>query len=275
MKVTVLMENTRGERECLTEHGLSFYIETAKHKLLADTGAGNRFLQNAGRLGVDVRQVDTVVISHGHYDHAGGLPGFAGINPEAEILMRGSAGGEFYHQNAEFEKYIGIAPEIMELPGIRLIEGDQRIDEELFVFGNVTGRRLWPSGNRELKVKKDGVFFQDDFQHEQYLVIEENGEKKPVLFSGCAHNGILNILDRFREIYGTDPGAVFSGFHMRKKSDYTREDIETIEKIGRELSNTKTRFFTGHCTGEIPFQVLKECMGEQLVYIHSGDEVIL
>lgn len=275
MKVTVLIENTRGERTCLAEHGLSFYIETAKHKLLADTGASNRFLQNAGTLKVDLREVDMAVISHGHYDHAGGLMDFAEINPKAEILIRSSAGGEFYHQNAEFEKYIGIAPKIMELPEVRLIENDQRIDEEIFLFGNVTKRRLWPSGNRELKVKKDGIFFQDDFQHEQYLVIEENGEKKPVLFSGCAHNGILNILDRFEEIYKMEPAAVFSGFHMRKKSDYTREDIETIEEIGRELSRTRTRFYTGHCTGEIPFQVLRECMGEQLVYVHSGDEVIL
>ena len=118
---------------------------------------------------------------------------------------------------------------------------------------------------------------QDEFEHEQYLVIDERpcGERKPVLFSGCAHNGILSILDRFRELYGRDPEAVFSGFHMRKKDDYAREDIETIEEIGRELSRMKTRFYTGHCTGEIPFRILKRYMGEQLVYVHSGDEVSL
>ena len=73
------MENTCGARECLFEHGLSIYIETGLHRLLVDTGASDAFLTNAGRLGIDLRAVDTVVVSHGHYDHAGGvipMPGY-------------------------------------------------------------------------------------------------------------------------------------------------------------------------------------------------------
>ncbi len=277
VRVITLIENTQGERMCLAEHGLSFYIETSKHKILADTGASDAFLENARRLEVCLEQVDTAVISYGHYDHAGGLLSFVKENPGAEIWIRRLAGEEFYHKTGEREKYIGIAPEVMKLSQVKAVDGDQRIDEELFLFGNITKRRLWPSGNRELKVKKEDIFLQDEFEHEQYLVIDEMpcGERKPVLFSGCAHNGILNILDRFRELYGRDPEAVFSGFHMRKKDDYAREDIETIEEIGRELSRMKTRFYTGHCTGEIPFRILKRYMGEQLVYVHSGDEVSL
>lgn len=273
MKIINLIENTQGSGGCLAEHGLSFYIETKKHRLLSDTGASDAFLENAMRLGVDLRQVDTLVLSHGHYDHAGGIMEFAKINPRAAILMQREAAGPYYHKNDTIEKYIGIDPQILNLPQVELIEGDKRIDEEIFLFGGVSGRRLWPSGNRELKVKKDGGFYQDEFLHEQYLVIERLGGE--VLISGCAHNGILNILERFRQIYDRDPEAVISGFHMRKKSGYGEEDLETIRKIGGELKKMETKFYTGHCTGEIPFQILKECMGEQLTYVHSGDEIFL
>lgn len=273
MKIVNLIENTEGSRGCLFEHGLSFYVETSKHKLLVDAGATDAFIKNAEKLEIDLKQIDMVILSHGHYDHAGGILGFAKKNPNARILMQRSAGEEYYHRNDVITKYIGIDPQIMELPQVELIEGNKKVDEEIFLFGGVTGRKLWPSGNRELKVKKGEEFFQDEFLHEQYLVLEENSRR--VLISGCAHNGILNILEKYREIYGADPDIVISGFHMRKKSGYTEEDMDTVRKIAEELKKTDTIFYTGHCTGEIPYQILKESMGDQLVYVHSGDEICI
>lgn len=271
MRIVNLIENTPGNSGCLCEHGLSFYVETKKHKLLVDTGATDAFITNADKLGVDLKQVDIVILSHGHYDHAGGILGFTGINPDARILMQRLSGEEYYHQNDFMEKYIGIDSRIKKLPQAEWIDGNKRIDDEIFLFGGVTGRKLWPSGNLELKIKKEDGFYQDDFLHEQYLVLEE--DKRRILISGCAHNGILNILDRFREIYGTNPDIVISGFHMRKKSGYTDEDLKVIRQIGMELAKLNTRFYTGHCTGEVPYQILKEYMGEQLCYVHSGGEV--
>lgn len=273
MKIVNLIENTKGDKECLFEHGLSFYVETANHKLLVDTGATGAFMENADKLGVDLSQVDTLILSHGHYDHAGGVLSFAKVNPGARILMQQNADGEYYHKNDEIEKYIGIDPRIMELSQVELIEGNKKIDEEIFLFSGVTERKLWPLGNKELKVKKEGCFYQDEFIHEQYLVLMENGKR--ILLSGCAHNGILNILEKFREIYKTDPDAVISGFHMGKKSGYTGEDMEMIQKIGRELKKTDTVYYTGHCTGERPYEVLKEIMGSQIIYVHSGDTIKL
>ncbi len=271
MKIINLVENTQGSSCCGAEHGLSFYVETLKHKILVDTGATELFLLNAEKLGVDLCQVEMVFLSHGHYDHAGGILAFADRNPGAPIFMQSTAGEAYYHKNDALERYIGIDRRIMELPQLKLIEGDKRIDEELFLFSGVTGRRLWPAGNRELKINREGEFIQDEFVHEQYLVVEENGKK--ILISGCAHNGILNILEKYREIYGTDPDAVISGFHMRKKSDYTEEDLTVIKEIAKELKQTETKYYTGHCTGELPYQIMKECMGEQLFYVHSGDEI--
>lgn len=273
MRIINLMENTKGAEGCVWEHGLSFYIETKKHKLLADTGASEAFLKNAVVLGIDLRRVDTVILSHGHYDHGGGLAAFAVLNPRAGIWMHRGAGEAYYHKTEQMEKYIGISPEAGSLTGIEWVEGDRRIDDELFLFGRVSGRRLWPEGNRELMRKAGDVFRQDEFLHEQYLVVEENGKR--VLVSGCAHNGILNILDRYREIFGNMPEAVVSGFHMSRKSGYGERDLALIRETARELKTLDTRFYTGHCTGEIPFQVMKEEMGEQLRYVHCGEEIRL
>ena len=100
-----------------------------------------------------------------------------------------------------------------------------------------------------------------------YLVIKYE-QNKYILISGCAHNGILNILDSFREIYGTDPSIVVSGFHMIQP-EYTEDDLQEIRETAVELSKMDAVFYSGHCTGEIPYRLLKEIMGEKLKAIRD------
>ena len=118
------------------------------------------------------------------------------------------------------------------------------------------------------KTEEDMV--QDDFAHEQCLVIHEG--TKSVLLSGCAHHGILNILDRYRELYGGDPDVVISGFHMMKRHGYSDADITMIIDTALELRKLRTVFYTGHCTGVEPYNAMKKLMGDKLHYVHSGDE---
>ncbi len=273
MRIVNLVENTAGRPGCLSEHGLSFYIETNKHRLLVDTGASGAFIKNAGICGIDLKKIDLLILSHGHYDHAGGILEFAAINPGADIYMQRKALGEYYHRTEEGERYIGVDPKISELPQLTLLEGDCRLDDELALFAGVTGKKLWPEGNLELKCRRGGSFVQDDFSHEQYLVVSEGDLH--VLVSGCAHNGILNILERYEALYDGAPSAVISGFHMRKKGGYLPQDVEVMEETARELKERDTVYYTGHCTGEYPFEVMKAILGEKLVYVHSGDEIRL
>lgn len=266
MKITVLMEDSSFRPGIAAEHGLSLYLETEKHRRLLDTGASALTLQNADALGVDLTAVDTVVISHGHYDHAGGLLSFAERNPDAEIYLNAGAGGAFFHG----EKYIGIDRKILNLPRLHPVPDPfLEIDGELSLFSAIGGRRLWPEGNRELTEEKDGKRTQDVFSHEQCLVVREGN--KTLLASGCAHNGILNILDRYRELNGSYPDAVVSGFHMIKKSGYGEADLAGIRQTVEELKTLPTVFYSGHCTGDLPFEVMKEIMGESLRRITAGD----
>lgn len=271
MRIVNLMEDTKGAEGCIYEHGLCFYIETKKHKVLIDTGASKAFLENAKVLGIDLLQVDTVIISHGHYDHTGGLLEFAKLNSKARIYMRDSASKGYYSIKEHGEKYIGIDLEIMSLPQLTLVEGDMRIDEELSLFTNVTGRRFWAKGNLLLKRKEADVLVQDEFDHEQCLVV--NCEGKSYLFSGCAHNGVLNILERYREIYQDNPHMVVSGFHMIQQ-EYSVEDIENIRQTAKELVELDCIFYSGHCTGQVALDIMKEIMQEKLQQIHSGVEIM-
>ncbi len=268
MKIINLIEDTAGDCGCLYEHGLSFYIETAHHKLLLDTGATDAFLANAEKKGIDLTAVDTVIISHGHYDHAGGVLAFSKINPNAKIYIHKNAVGEFYNLKNGGTKYIGMDPAIAALSAVVFLEDDLRLDDELSLFTGVTGRKLWPKGNKILKKKIDDGFIQDEFDHEQYLVVAEDGNK--VLLSGCAHNGILNILETYRERFGGEPTHVISGFHTTSPV-YTEEDDAIIRETARALVKTNTIYYSGHCTGEHPMRLLKEIMGEQLIVMHSGD----
>lgn len=269
MKIVNLMDNLAGAAGCLCEHGLSYYIETKNHKLLMDTGASAQFLENAKMLGIDLTAVDTVFLSHGHYDHAGGILPFAGVNKTAKIYLQKGAVKEYYSVKLGQEKYIGINPDIRNLPQIEWIDGDKKLDEELEVFSNVTGRKLWPKDNLTLKRKEAEGYVQDGFDHEQYLVISCEGKK--ILVSGCAHNGILNILDAYRCRYGGDPDVIISGFHMMKRTGYDETDIALIRETAETFAKTDIKLYTGHCTSEPAYLIMKEILGSQIVWVHSGD----
>lgn len=287
MKIVCLMENTALSDNMLSEHGFSLYVETCKHKMLIDAGQSSAFAENAKTLGADLSSVDVAMLSHGHYDHSGGLMTFSKINNRAPIYMQINAGGDYYHTNDTLEKYIGIDKEILELPQVKFVDGNVRIDDEISVFAGVKGRRHFPSGNLELtrrvmtdedgQGKQDGTgnytFVQDDFSHEQYVVIEDDGKK--ILISGCAHNGILNILDEFKKLYSCDPDVVVSGFHLMKKNGYSQADEANIRAIAQELKTMNTTFYTGHCTGEEPFTIMKEIMTDNLQYVYSGRKIII
>ena len=262
MRIINLVENTEGTSGCGVEHGLCFYIETEKHKLLMDTGQTDLLLENAEKLGIDLTQVDTVVLSHGHYDHGGGILPFAKINPTAKIYVPEAAFGEYYSMDKAGEPhYIGLAKEIQELPQVVKVSAEASLEAK-------------PEAGEKTKAA-DGIYHideeLDDFAHEQCLVISE-GVKK-VLLSGCAHHGILNIMDRYCELFGEEPDFVISGFHMMKKHNYSDEDINMIIDTALALRQYKTVFYTGHCTGVEPYNAMKKLMGDQLHYVHSGDEI--
>lgn len=273
MRIINLIENTEGNSNCICAHGLSFYIETEKHRLLMDFGPSEAILSNARTLGVDLSAVDVAILSHGHYDHSGGIIPFTQLNKFAPIYMQRGATGDYYSEGIDGYRYIGIDKKISELTRVRFVEGDHTIDDELTLFVIDKRIRDIPFTNSRLKVKKGEGYLQDDFSHEQALVIKSGG--RTVMLSGCAHNGIINFLEAYRRRYGADPDIAVSGFHLVKKTEYSDAQLQEIKNTAEILTGYKTQIYTCHCTGITAYEVMKDIMGGQLEYIHTGDSIEL
>ena len=272
MKIVSLVDNLKKREKMPTEHGLSFYIETKKHKILFDLGASDLFLTNAEKLGVDIKQVDTVVISHGHDDHGGGINTFLKVNDIAKIYISSYAFGEFYSEKDGNHSYIGLDKSLRNNDRINLVYGNLKIDEELFIFSGVKEINKRFSANLNLKKKVEDKFIVDDFLHEQNLIItQESGE---VLFAGCSHNGIDNIVGEFYRLKGRFPKAVFGGFHL---SRFLSEDdkINSLERVKNTVLKSGSVFYTCHCTGEENYLELKTALNAQIEYFYCGEKILI
>ena len=274
MTIKVLAENTTTSKNLDSEHGLSLYIETKKHRLLFDTGKSSLFAQNALKMGIDLSLVDIAVISHGHYDHGGGIETFMALNSHAPIYISKRAFEPHYANRPGAEKeYIGLNPGL--LPNSRFIFTAERlvIDEELELFSDVTGNIFIPTGNKDLFVKNGETFLPDDFAHEQNLIIRESG--KILLVAGCSHRGIINILEHFKAEQSALPNFVAGGLHLSNPVTNGRENLDTVNEIDKYLLHTKAKFYACHCTGVESYNRLLTVMGKNIEYFSTGDQLTI
>ena len=261
MKISVLCENT-AIPPYKSEHGLSLYIETSQHKLLFDCGQSDLFIENAKLAGVDLTKVDTLILSHGHYDHCGGVLAFHQMNPQAKIYIHQNAGDDYYHIENELHKYIGINKNILNLPNINICHGNLKIDDELELIQQISHHHPLLNNHKVLKRRVNDAYENDSFEHEMVLMIHDDIN---CLCGGCAHNGILNIIESINQPID----MVISGFHLKQKS-YSDEDIDYIKNLGNALKKQDALFYSGHCTGPFAYDLLKQIMKDQLQELHTG-----
>lgn len=266
MKIVVLCENHPSDGY-ESEHGLSLYIETTNHKILFDCGQSDLFIRNAKKANVDLSTVDTLILSHGHYDHCGGVLDFVKINPHANIYIHQNAGDDYYHIEANIHKYIGINKQIMHLPQIITCHGNLHIDDEHTIFQHISHLHPLLDNHKVLKRRVNDAYENDDFQHEMVLYIHDDYD---VLIGGCAHNGILNIIESIPKHID----IVISGFHLKQKH-YQEKDIQYIKDLGNQLKQYPAIFYSGHCTGDFAFDLLSKIMKEQLQPLYSGQVIHL
>lgn len=270
MIVKTLVENNSINNDLRCEHGLSLYLELKDKKILFDVGASNIFVENAKILGVDIADIDYLVLSHGHNDHGGGLEVFLEENDKAEIFIHRNAFDRHYSMRDYKPKYIGFDPRLKNDDQIIYTTDRFFINNDIEVFADVDAKVAKPKSNINLYKSVNGVMVHDDFSHEQNLIIQEDG--KYILVSGCSHNGIINIIEKFKELKGTMPDYVIGGFHLYSRSSGS-ESIENIDKLAEYLLNTKTQYYTLHCTGQKAYDRMKIIMGNKIQYLKTGSKI--
>jgi len=269
MKVTVLAENTAVSEAFACEHGLSLYIETTKHKILFDTGRGELFAQNAAKLGIDPGQADIAFLSHGHYDHGGGIRTFLSMNAKAKIYIQPDAFGPYYSERPGGNTaFIGIDPALKKSDRFVYAGTDLVINDELRIFAQPPGHDLLSTGNASLLQKIGNEYVQDNFTHEQSLLISDEG--MTLLIAGCAHRGIVNIIENVKRKTSAFPQYVIGGFHLFNPAEKKAEEPALIREVGKYLKSTGAKFYTCHCTGIEPYQELKKLLGEYIDYAATG-----
>jgi 7,8-dihydropterin-6-yl-methyl-4-(beta-D-ribofuranosyl)aminobenzene 5'-phosphate synthase len=277
MKITTLIENRESitEPDLSSEWGLSLCIEFNNHSILFDTGASGAFVDNAEQLSIKVDSFDLAVLSHHHYDHGGGLKRFCELNSNAKVYLADAPDGECFIKILGFmKKYIGLDPAVMDHHRERFefVGKPTEILPDVFIFPKISDAHPKPLGNKQLYLKREGRLSPDDFSHEIVMAVKENG--KVVIFTGCSHNGILNMIDTVaREFEGVPIKAVIGGFHLVASLPFnlmagTRTDVENI---GKSVMNYPVEVtYTGHCTGKKAFKVLKSVMGDRIKDMQTG-----
>ncbi len=276
MRIVTLLENTACRTDVAIGHGLSQYIETATHNILFDMGPGTELAENAEKLGVDLAAVDIAVLSHGHNDHSGGLRKFFALNGHAKVYVHPAAFGSYWAVEADGSgKYLGLEDGLREEFANRFVKvsGVTVIDDTLTLFDTVDGTFPAVDTSARLKEKTAEGYTPDRFAHEHNLIVREDG--KTVVFGGCAHRGIVNIRDAAAAILGREPDALVSGFHLFNLTEGNEQGDALIRKTGAELLHGSAVYYTGHCTGDHAYGILKDILGSRLQSISTGGTLVL
>ena len=274
-KITILTDNYVRRRGLLAEHGLSFWIEDGADKVLFDAGQTDVYLHNAHCLRIDVFQAHAIILSHGHYDHTGGLA----YLPEAARWPR-----VFVHPDAfvpKFEKTgdplapyqaIGI-PWQINMPAhlerrLMFNTKTMQVGEHLFILTEILQATDYEEPSAALMVKKNEQMIIDDLHDEQVLVCQ--WQQGLVVVLGCGHRGVVNSLESVRLLFPDQPiYSIIGGMHLEKANkNRLMKTIDYFQKLDIK------KIIPLHCTGQQVIWQMKRELDDRVLVCCAGDEII-
>ncbi len=271
VKITTLSENTAGNN-AIGEWGLSMLVEADGKKILFDTGAGTAAMMNVNRWGLDITDIDAIVLSHGHYDHTGGLH---------DVLQRTGPKDIYAHPDVWASKYgslDGSPPRFIGIPHRReglealgatfhLSKGPQKLSSNITTTGEVPMQNDYEVIEAYLKYKDGGELKHDPFNDDLSLVIDTDFGLVVVL--GCAHRGIINNLRQAQKVTGKEHiYAAIGGTHLVHASQ------ERLELTGVALLEMGVEYVgVSHCTGFNAAAYLSNLFGDRFFQNNAGTKL--
>lgn len=258
LTITVLVENISHRNDLIPSKALSLLLEDGDEKLLLDTGADAAFLKNAETLGIQLENIKQVALSHGHYDHAGGIPALMKVHEgqkERPILT--------CHPDCFIERYVGkrikgAHPILLRKLDAGLEENKvrkhfivqdskepQRIGTKFLFLGEISRSPEFLGGGA-FGIAKHGTRFVDDYLRDDTAIVWKGAEGL-VIITGCSHSGICNIIQKAQEVIGEKRIAgIVGGLHLRAAG------IPHLFQIRNFFKNTGVaRSHACHCTGSL------------------------
>lgn len=275
MRALVVVNNSVLRGGAVAEHGWSVLVEANNRKVLLDSGQrANVFLNNVELLGVDLSEVDAVVLSHGHYDHAGGLLQAVTHSKRKVLFVHpGAFVKRFAVEKGKPPRFVGIRWHEEDVESDRVGGKVEHVEEFVEIFGGIflTGpiprTEPYETPDPALKVEKEGQLAEDLVEDDLALVVRE--EEGIVVVTGCAHSGLVNTVKFSLEKSGSDKvKAVLGGMHLMAASE---ERVERTAEALKELGVGS--LYPGHCTGLGTAFKLARILGEVVKPVFVGEAI--
>jgi len=266
-KISILVDNCAHTRGILAEHGLSLLVEHDGIKILFDTGQSDVIVSNAETLGIELNEIDAIVLSHGHYDHTGGLPAILERCGQTQIYAHPGIFTERYSKDTVGRKDVGISFDREQIPDAYLKTNTKPVEifKNVWLTGEVPRINTFEPAERGFLTIKDNKMATDLIMDDQSMFIQS--DKGLIIILGCSHAGVVNILDYITKITAQQRiYAIIGGMHLRQADDMSIQ-LTTDAFMALEVQ----KLIPIHCTG---FRATAEMfwkMNDKCIIAGAGD----
>ncbi len=264
VEINILVEDTVCKDGFKAEHGLSLLIKYRDKEFLFDTGAGNVLCHNAEKMEVDLNKLSGVLLSHGHYDHTGGLKSILKVNPNIPVYAHSQVFVKKYSQRSDKLVENGMELRNDEIVNFVSVNSLQEIEPGMWMTGEIPRLNTYEKVPSRFVNVENGQAVSDRMKDDQALFIET--EKGLVIVLGCSHSGVVNIIEHIKNVSDQRIHAIIGGMHLcdadQKQIDWT---ITYFKSLDFDL------LIPLHCTGKIAVEKMIKSLGEWVKIGHTGD----